>query len=93
MRKRHRSPEQYISLSNKRAKRTDSPDDEVEEVDEPSEDSQYYPIRKVLDERGDKYKLEWDGIDPKTKKPWKPTWVRDLVLDETCFEGHKKSFL
>jgi hypothetical protein len=22
------------------------------------------------------YKIEWEGIDPETNEPWRPTWVR-----------------
>ena len=34
-----------------------------------------YVVRDVLDQKGDKYLLAWEGIDPQTGKPWKPTWV------------------
>jgi hypothetical protein len=39
-----------------------------------SQDSLYI-VRDVLAQQGDLYLLAWEGTDPQTGKPWKPTWV------------------
>jgi hypothetical protein len=43
-----------------------------------SQDSLYI-VRDVLAQKGDKYLLAWEGTDPQTGKPWKPTWVFRLL--------------
>ena len=34
-----------------------------------------YEIKDILDEKGGKYRIDWEGIDPNTGKRYKPTWV------------------
>ncbi|KAL1650334.1 hypothetical protein SLS58_001151 [Diplodia intermedia] len=33
-----------------------------------------FDAKRILDENRTEYLIEWDGVDPKTKKPWVPTW-------------------
>ncbi|KAL0265144.1 hypothetical protein SLS55_001103 [Diplodia seriata] len=33
-----------------------------------------FKAKRILDENKTDYLIDWDGVDPKTKKPWVPTW-------------------
>lgn len=34
-----------------------------------------YNVEKILDERGNKFLVQWEGTDPQTGKKWPPDWV------------------
>lgn len=34
-----------------------------------------WDVLEILAEKGKQYKVRWEGVDPKTKKPWPPSWV------------------
>lgn len=38
------------------------------------EEGQSYPAKRILDEDKANYLIEWDVINPKTKKPYEPSW-------------------
>ena len=40
-----------------------------------SSQSNWFDAIEVLDQKGDKVKVSWAGIDPSTGKHWTPTWV------------------
>lgn len=83
--KRERSSNQNIYNSPKRSKLADTADgQEIEETIDESEGSELYPIKDILDEREGEYKIDWEGKDPRTKKPWKPTWVSVSISRYTC---------
>jgi hypothetical protein len=44
-----------------------SPAEEEEEED--------WEIKAIVGERGDAYRVEWKGRNPRTRKPWAPSWV------------------
>lgn len=46
-----------------------------------SEGEQLYEIIEILAERGNRYKVNWAGEDPETKKPWPPSWVEKEQCD------------
>src|SRR4051812_5711884 len=50
-------------------------EEEKEEQDEEEYDDKVYPVEKILDERDDAYLVEWQDIDPKTGKIYKPSWI------------------
>lgn len=56
-------------------------EEEEEEEEEKEEeygeeyDDKVYPVEKILDERDDAYLVEWQDIDPKTGKIYKPSWI------------------
>ncbi|KAF2113548.1 hypothetical protein BDV96DRAFT_647808 [Lophiotrema nucula] len=41
---------------------------------EEAEDNKLYPVREILDESSTQYKIEWEGIDPKTGEPYPIRW-------------------
>jgi hypothetical protein len=50
------------------------------------DDETLHEVIEITDETKDRYKVRWQGNDPKTKKPWPQSWVPkwdctdDLVL-------------
>ncbi|KAG8905603.1 hypothetical protein FRB99_008601, partial [Tulasnella sp. 403] len=66
-----------------------------ESMDSDSSDG-VFPVNRILEEKGSMYKVDWEGIDPKTGEPWKPTWVLkknctpDLIAE---WKLHKKAKL
>jgi hypothetical protein len=34
-----------------------------------------WEVIEITAERGNKYKVRWAGVDPKTKRPWPQEWV------------------
>ncbi|KAG6905085.1 hypothetical protein DXG01_005193 [Tephrocybe rancida] len=51
------------------------------------EDDKEWPVKRLLGERGNKYLVEWEDVDPDTNEPWNDTWEKkediseDLVAD------------
>ncbi|KAF2762986.1 hypothetical protein EJ05DRAFT_471941 [Pseudovirgaria hyperparasitica] len=41
----------------------------------PKKHSGFYEIKAIIEENDDGYKVDWAGKDPKTKKPYEPTWI------------------
>lgn len=41
-----------------------------------AEEEEAWPVKGIVAENPVKrlYKIEWDGIDPETKRPWDATW-------------------
>lgn len=58
-----------------RAKKHSRSSNEDVEFDENGEGELYEAVA-ILAERKGYYKVEWAGEDPKTNKPWRPTWER-----------------
>ncbi|KAG9074882.1 hypothetical protein FRC06_010407, partial [Ceratobasidium sp. 370] len=60
---------------------------ETQFVSQSDDEDTLYNVEKILDEKGRKYKVQWEGIDPATGKKWKPDWVwktdctDDLIAD------------
>ncbi|KAJ3484727.1 hypothetical protein NLJ89_g11960 [Agrocybe chaxingu] len=58
-------------------------DSEVDLLSDPSQkfipqeddDETLWEVTEILDEKRTQYKVRWKGNDPKTMKPWKPSWV------------------
>lgn len=52
-----------------------------------SDDVDLWEVKRVLDERDGLVKVDWAGVDPRTMKRYRPTWVKrrdvtdDVVLD------------
>jgi hypothetical protein len=41
------------------------------------QDPEYWPVDKILEERGRRYLVEWKE-HPRTGEIWKPQWVREV---------------
>lgn len=63
-----------------------APDDEVDtslEVSQPStqfipqegDEDTLWSVIEILAENKKQYKVLWEGVDPATGEPWKPSWV------------------
>ncbi|KAG8703719.1 hypothetical protein FRC08_002669, partial [Ceratobasidium sp. 394] len=70
---------------------------ETQFVSQSDDEDNLYNVEKILDEKGRKYKVQWEGIDPATGKKWKPDWVwktdctDDLIADwKKEKEGRKR---
>jgi len=56
---------------------------------EPQEDDEetLWEVIRITGEKGNTYKVQWKGLDPKTLKPWPQSWVKksdctdDLVIE------------
>ncbi|KAG8728789.1 hypothetical protein FRC12_021486, partial [Ceratobasidium sp. 428] len=48
---------------------------ETQFISQSDDGDRLYNVEKILDEKGRKYKVQWEGIDPATGKKWKPDWV------------------
>ncbi|KZT09582.1 uncharacterized protein LAESUDRAFT_511729 [Laetiporus sulphureus 93-53] len=51
------------------------PQYETQFIPQENDDEQLYDAIEILAERGNQYKVRWDGVDPQTGKPWAPSWV------------------
>ncbi|CAE7229742.1 unnamed protein product [Rhizoctonia solani] len=55
-----------------------------------------YNVEKILAEKGNKYLIQWEGIDPTTGEKWAPDWVPktdctdDLIADWKREKAEKK---
>ena len=55
-------------------------------VPKDDDDETLWDVKKILDERADRYLIRWAGVDP-AGRPWEDSWVPrcdvtdDLVLD------------
>lgn len=48
---------------------------ETQFISQEDDDETLWEVIEILDERPTKYKVKWAGLDPKTGKPWPPSWV------------------
>ncbi|KAI9069409.1 hypothetical protein FKP32DRAFT_1617237 [Trametes sanguinea] len=56
-----------------------------------NDEEELWDVIEILEEKGRKYKVRWAGVDPKTKKPWDPTWVyKHDCTDKLIREWKKK---
>lgn len=51
-----------------------------------ADDPDAWPVRRILAERRDTYRVEWVGKNPKTGKPWPPDWVKKDDVSEDLIE-------
>lgn len=49
--------------------------EEEASIETSSQESEWWQVKKIIAERAGKYQILWEGIDPKTKKPWPLEWV------------------
>jgi hypothetical protein len=50
-----------------------------------------WDVVAILRESGSKYKVQWDGVDPGTGEPWKPSWIpKEDCTDELIQEWKAK---
>jgi hypothetical protein len=60
---------------------------ETQFMSQTDDEDTLYNVEKILDEKGRKFKVQWEGIDPATGKKWRPDWVwktdctDDLIAD------------
>lgn len=40
-----------------------------------SGESDLWAVTEILAEKGNKYRVQWDGTDPETGEPWPPSWI------------------
>jgi hypothetical protein len=45
-----------------------------------SQSQSWYAIKEIIGERPKHYKVEWEGVNPETGKPWPSEWVRNPSL-------------
>lgn len=41
---------------------------------ESDSEGEKWPAKGIIDEKEDKYLVDWDGVDPETNEPYAPTW-------------------
>ena len=79
------------STSKRRDSHSEADSDELSELSqkfEPAEGDEevLYSVIEITGEKGKRFKVRWEGIDPKTNRPWLQSWVDksdctdDLVL-------------
>lgn len=51
-----------------------------------ADDPDAWPVRRILAERPDTYRVEWVGKNPKTGKPWPHDWVKKGDVSEDLVE-------
>lgn len=64
---------------------------------EPREDDNttLFQVIEITGESRDQYRVRWEGVDPKTLKPWTQSWVprrdctKDLVLSWKRKKGRR----
>jgi hypothetical protein len=49
-----------------------------------------WAARQILKEKNGYYYIAWDGIDPNTSKPWKPTWEPKSCANEALVMDWRK---
>ena len=48
---------------------------ETQFVPQENDEDTLWQVIEILAERGNKYRVRWEGEDPVTRKPWAPSWV------------------
>ena len=72
-------------------------DFETQFVPQEDDDETLYRVIEITDEKANQYKVKWDGLNPKTKKPWAQSWVNkrdctdDLVLEWKRRKAQKRA--
>ncbi|KAF8325475.1 hypothetical protein F5887DRAFT_843330, partial [Amanita rubescens] len=49
-----------------------------------------WDVIDIIDEKRAQYLVNWAGVDPATKKPWKPSWVAKGDVTDDLVEKWKK---
>ncbi|KAF8335125.1 hypothetical protein F5887DRAFT_892276 [Amanita rubescens] len=59
---------------------------------QPREDDEevLWDVIDIIDEKRAQYLVNWAGVDPATKKPWKPSWVAKGDVTDDLVEKWKK---
>lgn len=74
---------------------SDSSDLETQFIELTDDEVNLWDAVEIVAEKGDMFKIRWEGIDPETQKPWADSWVvktdctNDLV--EAWRVDHPKS--
>ncbi|OJD39846.1 chromo domain-like protein [Diplodia corticola] len=55
-----------------------------------AKDNRFYTAKRILDENKTDYLIEWDGINPETKKPYMPTWHPKSCANRALLAEWKK---
>ncbi|OSD03281.1 hypothetical protein PYCCODRAFT_1467141 [Trametes coccinea BRFM310] len=69
---------------------SESTDYQTQFIPKENDDEELWDVIEILEEKGRKYKVRWAGIDPKTKKPWDPTWVYKYDCTDKLIREWKK---
>jgi hypothetical protein len=73
-----------------------SSDSDTHFVSQDDDSDTLWKVIEIVGENRKAYKVRWEGIDPKTKKPWAPSWVAkhdctdDLVYDWKQSKARKR---
>jgi hypothetical protein len=51
---------------------------------------QEWAATQILKEAKKYYYIEWEGIDPETNQPWKPTWEPKRMANKALVEAWKE---
>ncbi len=85
--KRKRQSESSTPRRNKRVRHTHK----AGELSHPAQqgktsnsDEVYHIIKDILDENENQYLIDWEGLDPKTGRSYKPSWVSAIFYSEEC---------
>ena len=82
----------------------DSSDGDIDDVSPPEtqfvlqegDEDILWKVIEITAEKGNTYRVRWEGIDPATKRPWPQSWVHkhdctdDLVSDWKHAQARKK---
>ena len=80
MPKRPHESYKIYNTPTKRRKVTGGPSKRIEEGEEQYDADQEWDVKDIVAERKEDYKISWEGVNPKTGKPWPNTWVGVLLL-------------
>lgn len=59
-------------------------------------DTNLYNVVRVINEKGSKYLVEWEGVEPTTGNPWPASWVLkkdctpDLIMEWKALKKARK---
>ncbi|KAG8992881.1 DNA polymerase epsilon catalytic subunit, partial [Tulasnella sp. 427] len=56
---------------------------------EPDSDG-YWPIERIIQEKGKKFLVKWKGVDKASGKPWPNDWVNKTDCSESLIQGWEK---
>lgn len=65
-------------------------DDEDTQTQPHSEEDGMWPVIEILAEKNNRYRVQWEGIDPTTGKPWAASWVLKSEANDLLVQAWKE---
>lgn len=53
--------------------------------------TKWWPARDIRAENADKYLIEWDGVNPSTNAPWRPSWQPKRNANAALVQAWKRA--